>query len=111
MKWEQGRQGTGYEKLKLFSSTRLGCDLWLLRSGPGIAVPWHKDRIPNRRHFRANIILRQAKRGGVFNASRVIVDLPRLKVFRSDDWHAVTAVEAGRRLVLSFGIALSEDPR
>ncbi len=105
--WERGRLGTGYEKLKLFSSARLRCDAWLLRSGVGAAVPSHVDPAPpGFRHLRVNVILWPAREGGHFLAVDSLIDLPRLKVFYSDRAHAVTPIRAGSRLVLSIGVLL-----
>lgn len=108
MKWQQGRQGTGYEKLLLFQSRRLMCDVWLLRSSPGVAIPEHVDSVPGYRHYRANVILRPALVGGRFLADDWIVNWSRLKIFRSDKPHSVSAIDAGTRLVLSFGLCLKE---
>ncbi len=109
MTWEKGRQGTGYEKLRLFSSGRLRLDAWLLRAGPGVAVPSHVDPVfEGLAHWRANVILRPAESGGEFSGDHVLVDWPRLKVFRSDRPHQVSRITAGRRLVLSFGAAVRD---
>ena len=104
-RWCGGRQGTGYQKMLLFRSQWLKCDLWLLRSSVGVEVPDHCDAAPaGFAHWRMNVVLRQARRGGIFSGDDVRVNWPRLKVFRSDRPHRVTTIEEGRRLILSAGV-------
>lgn len=107
MFWNKGRLGTGYDKRRLFQVWRpLPCDAWLLRFPPGSAAPRHIDPVPGHRHYRCNLILRKAGRGGDFLADHPIIDLPRLKLFRSDLPHEVTRIESGVRYVLSFGVCV-----
>jgi hypothetical protein len=108
MKWVRGRLGTGYDKLSLFQSRRLMCDAWLLRSKEGVEIPPHVDVVPGYRHYRINVILKAATGGGVFSADYALVNLARLKVFRSDRLHAVSPIASGSRLVLSIGICLKD---
>lgn len=58
MKWERGRQESGYEKLTLFSSKLLGCDAYVLKIPAGVGVPKHRDPVPGRSHHRINITIR-----------------------------------------------------
>jgi hypothetical protein len=101
-KWVEGRQGTGYEKIKLFSLSRF--DIHLLRFKPGDYAPTHTDPAPKGfEHWRINIILKHAKVGGGFWA-----DPPwwswgypyRINIFRSDKPHFVAEVFEGTRYVL-----------
>lgn len=105
MRWQQGRQGTGYRKLLLARGRRF--DLWLLHFPTGSHVPEHRDAVTRGRHVRVNLVLRQAASGGEFRCAQPIVDWSRLKVFRSDLCeHAVTRIKRGNRWVLSFGVKL-----
>lgn len=114
MKWETGRQGTGYFKHKIFEKkSGFLCDLYLLKYPKGAHVPPHKDEVGFGKHYRANLVLWPAREGGQFaysivewtkNPSMVLLHLPFLKVFRPDLLtHVVTKVEKGTRYVLSFG--------
>lgn len=102
MRWEAGRQGTGYRKLRLHQGSRW--DAYLIDYPPGHGIPRHTDPVPGRRHLRINLAMRT---GG----SRLSADSPllsvanRLEVFWSDRPHSVSAGR-GRRLVLSIGVAL-----
>ncbi len=104
-RWQAGRQGTGYEKLKLLAAWRV--DLWLLRFPPGSCIPAHRDEVPRGRHLRLNLVLIPARRGGEFSCPAPLIDRPRVKLFRSDlHTHAVSRVEEGTRWVLSCGLLL-----
>lgn len=105
--WEPGRQGTGYWKKKLWSFWRT--DAYILRYPEGSGVPWHRDPIPGRKHFRLNVVLRCARLGGfVVVAGHHGIRLPgRLNLFRPDiQAHMVFRVLRGERWVLSFGLAV-----
>lgn len=111
LKWVSGRQKTGYKKLKLFQFWRMDC--YLLKYEVGDFIPWHIDPVPNHKHFRLNIVLRKAKRGGIlaYKLSNEAMDFEliknRITLFRSDlIEHSVSEIEEGRRIVLTFGLAL-----
>lgn len=107
--WQKGRQGTGYFKKKLFEShSGILCDLYLLKYPEGCHIPKHKDEIGfGKKHYRVNLVLKPAKKGGEFICEKTIINLPFLKVFRPDlSEHEVTKVEKGNRYILSFGLAL-----
>jgi hypothetical protein len=110
MKWEQGRQGTGYKKLKLFQiGNKLlgGMDLYLLRYDVGDSIPSHVDPVDGKRHFRVNFELKRARIGGELYVDEPILRFWRLSVFRSDkSKHAVHLVEKGTRFVVSLGVAI-----
>jgi hypothetical protein len=104
-RWQRGRQGSGYDKLLLGGLPwPLPCDCYLLRFPTGSSVPPHTDRVKQGRHYRLNIILRPAKRGGEFVCARPIHVSGRLKLFRPDvEEHSVTTIAEGTRWVLSIG--------
>lgn len=65
MAWDKGRQGSGYFKKKLFESTLLRCDLYLLKIPAGVGVPEHTDPAPDGfNHWRLNIELGSMARTG-----------------------------------------------
>lgn len=108
MRWQIGRQNTGYDKFLLLANPFLiPFDLYLLRLPDGSEVPPHRDRVTGRRHFRLNIVLRRSRSGGEFICTDPIFATKRIKLFRSDvSVHAVTKVQGGTRYVLSFGWVL-----
>jgi hypothetical protein len=100
LRWQPGRQGTGYRKLLLARGRRW--DLYLLDYPAGTSIPTHVDSVPGRRHWRANLVLR----GERAFAGDAVLRVGPFVVFRPDVMpHAVKTV-ARRRLVLSFGVAL-----
>lgn len=106
--WQKGRQDSGYEKLKLISNPWiLPFDLYLLRFPEGSEVPYHTDPISDGAHYRCNLYLKKADKGGEFLCDRTIFSSRILTIFRPDVYmHAVTKVESGCRYVLSFGFVL-----
>lgn len=58
MKWESGRQGTGYFKKTLFFSKRFRCDAYMLKLPAGVAITEHVDFVPYANHHRINVTLR-----------------------------------------------------
>jgi hypothetical protein len=110
MGWVKGRQGTGYEKFKLFQFLNMDC--YILRYKVGDSIPWHTDPVPNRKHYRLNIILKNAVKGGellIKNPGQFFaqeVTYP-IMLFRSDIVeHCVSEVKDGTRYVLTFGVAI-----
>jgi hypothetical protein len=111
IKWEAGRQNSGYlKKLLYFRGKPLGkikfIDVYLLKWPIGSFVKKHVDTVqPGEKHYRCNIFLWKAKRGGHFECyGPKIVDLPFMQVFRPDiHEHEVTLVTEGVRFVLSIG--------
>ena len=103
--WELGRQATGYHKM-------LGCsgkwpfifDMYILKFPEGCKIPKHTDKVKDGRHFRLNVVLKQAKIGGSFLCDKPIFETRRVKLFRPDIMpHEVTEIERGSRYVLSIG--------
>jgi hypothetical protein len=113
-KWEEGRQG-GYEKLTIFSSKKLKCDLHLIRLKAFCCVPWHKDPVAaGFEHHRINLDLIRPSKGGVTKIAiheRTLATRPasRLYRFRPDlQYHEVSTVcdpdvRGESLLILSFG--------
>lgn len=99
MKWEIGRQGTGYRKLRLWQSKKLSSDAWLVDYPPHTHIPTHTDPVPGRKHFRVNILL-----WGQNNfQGKTIFSTKRIKFFRPDiSPHSVEEVSR-RRLIFSIG--------
>jgi hypothetical protein len=108
LNWESGRQGTGYEKLKLFNRwkffSRIKWDLYVLRYPVGSTIPRHRDPVPNHKHYRLNIYLWNAKAGGAPEHDGAFITNRFFTFFRPDlHAHSVSPVTQGTRYVLSFG--------
>jgi hypothetical protein len=105
LRWERGRQNSGYDKLLLLANPFVvPFDCYLLRFPPGTQIPPHRDPVKSGRHYRLNVVLKRSPQGGEFVCSAPIFATSRVKLFRSDVCtHAVTRVEGGSRYVLSIG--------
>lgn len=107
--WKQGRQSTGYKKIKLLElGNRIigGLDLHILRYDVGDFIPAHTDPVDNKKHYRVNLEVKKAVIGGELFVENPLFRLGRLIVFRSDvSLHSVHEVQLGTRYVLSLGIA------
>ena len=105
LRWDVGRQQSGYDKMLLATGRwPLPFDCYLLRFPEGSEIGEHQDKNENGRHFRLNIMLKNAKVGGRFICKDPIFETSRIKFFRPDvSRHAVTKVEKGTRYVLSIG--------
>ena len=112
MRWIKGRQGTGYDKLKLFEigfKNVCGMDAYILRYKTGDSIPPHTDPVTGKKHFRLNYELKKAHKGGVLEVESPILKIGRLCIFRSDaSMHSVSKIEKGLRLVLTIGLAIKE---
>lgn len=108
LRWEKGRQNTGYDKLLLLGNPfLLPFDCYLLKFPEGTAVPPHRDKVERGRHYRLNVVLKRSSGGGEFVCANPIIDSPRVKLFRPDlEEHSVTEVQGGDRWVLSIGWVL-----
>lgn len=104
-RWVPGRQQTGYDKMLLITALwPLPFDCYLLRFKPGQGVPPHVDQVEDGRHYRLNLVLRQARAGGEFVCDKLIYESRRIKLFRPDiAEHSVSEVTEGSRYVLSIG--------
>jgi hypothetical protein len=102
--WVLGRQGTGYNKLCLFQSKRLMCDTYILYFPKDSRVSAHTDEVQAGRHYRLNIMLKRAKRGGEFICPDATFKWWRIAMFRPDiQEHMVTTIQEGYRVMLSIG--------
>lgn len=97
MKWQPGRQGTGYSKLLLWQSKSSDC--YLIDYPPHTHIPTHIDPVPGKKHFRLNILL-----WGQDNfRGKTVFSSKRIKLFRPDiSPHSVEEVSR-RRLIFSIG--------
>lgn len=90
--------------LLLFCKWGLKFDVYLLRFHQGSEIPAHTDPVKAGRHYRLNIVLVNAQKGGEFHCSNPIFETKRIKLFRPDiSEHSVTKVEMGRRYLISIG--------
>lgn len=105
LRWQYGRQQSGYRKLLLLAGYwPLPFDVYLLHFPTGSEVPSHRDPVTAGRHYRLNIVLKAAKKGGEFHCAAPLYQSNRIKFFRPDQSdHWVTKVEAGNRYLLSIG--------
>lgn len=105
MTWLPGRQESGYDKLLLCANPFLvPFDLYVLRYPTGSEIKPHKDPVQGKKHYRLNVELWKADKGGEFTCKDPIVALPRIKLFRPDmSAHSVSKIESGKRYVLSLG--------
>lgn len=103
--WEEGRQHSGYFKMLLARSQWLKFDVYMLKFAKGASIPFHTDPVNNARHFRLNIVVKEARGGGQFLCDRPLWNFKdRVFYFRSDvSPHAVSKVLGGTRYVLSIG--------
>lgn len=108
LRWRGGRQKSGYEKMLLaINPFIIPWDCYLLRFREGAQIKGHIDPVDERRHFRINVILIEAAKGGQFECDAPIFESRRVKFFRPDQqMHSVTRVESGSRYVLSIGWTL-----
>lgn len=107
-RWREGRQETGYFKmLFLWSKFPVPLDIYLLKYPQGSIIPPHVDKVISGRHYRLNIILKNAQSGGLFVVKKCIFETQRIKFFRPDiSEHSVTKIDNGERIVFSLGFIL-----
>lgn len=110
LRWQTGRQGTGYDKMLLALNHKLiPFDCYLLRFPEGVSIPPHRDQVTTGKHYRLNMIVKTSDSGGEFICEQNILNLPRIKLFRPDIYvHQVTEVKGGSRWVLSIGWVLGQ---
>lgn len=103
--WREGRQGTGYETMMLVWSKRLRLDCCLIRYREGASIPPHRDPVKGgAQHYRFNVIVRPAKKGGELICEKSLFRLGPVNFFRPDlAEHEVKPVEKGVRYVFSIG--------
>jgi hypothetical protein len=102
--WSSGRQDGGYKKLRLFQSKLLLCDCYLLYYPQGSRIGVHTDEVSFGRHYRLNIMLKKAKKGGEFVCPEATFTWWRFALFRPDiQEHMVKTIQEGYRVMLSIG--------
>ncbi|NKF49236.1 2OG-Fe(II) oxygenase [Shewanella sp. WXL01] len=104
-RWQRGRQKTGYDKMLLCGALwPVKFDTYLLKFPQGSEVPPHTDKVKTGKHYRLNIVLKQAEVGGEFICANPIYNSKRIKLFRPDICeHQVSKVIKGNRYLLSIG--------
>ena len=105
LRWQVGRQLSGYDKMFLAGALwPVKFDCYLLRFQAGSFIKPHTDTVDSGKHYRLNMVLKCAKKGGEFVCEQPIYASKRIKLFRPDMCrHSVTKVEQGTRYVLSIG--------
>jgi hypothetical protein len=111
LKWQAGRQTSDYSKLLLLQlPIPLPFDLYLLKFPTGSFIRPHIDEVKWGRHYRCNVVVKPAARGGEFlvgNGAYTYLNTKFVKIFRSDkETHEVTEVLEGTRYVLSLGVVI-----
>lgn len=108
--WKRGRQSDSlYFKLKIFESTfPLPFDVYLLKFPTGGDIREHTDPVSvDKRHYRVNVVLKPAKRGGEFRVHTqqdLYYKIGPFEFFRPDLCvHSMTPVVAGTKYYLSIG--------
>ena len=105
LRWDKGRQQSGYWKMLLATSPwPISFDMYILKFPEGTEIPEHIDPVTDNRHYRINIVLKAARKGGEFICKTPLFATKRIKFFRPDACiHSVTRVEQGSRWLLSIG--------
>lgn len=109
--WQIGRQLSGYDKMLIWKIPIPFCwiDGYILRFKKGSKILPHTDKVNNYKHYRLNIVLKSAKKGGEFICDKSYINTKRIKFFRSDIMeHQVLEVTEGSRYVLSLGFAIKK---
>ncbi len=103
--WELGRQKSGYDKMLICGSLwPIKFDTYLLRFPEGSEIVPHKDKVEFGKHYRFNIVLKNATEGGEFICSNPIFQTKRINFFRPDkSEHQVSKIIKGSRYLLSIG--------
>jgi len=104
-RWERGRQKSGYHKMLLCRLTwPIKFDTYLLKFPEGSEIAPHVDKVVSGKHYRLNIVIRNAYKGGEFSCSNPIYETKRVKFFRPDiSEHKVSRIVKGNRYLLSIG--------
>lgn len=108
LRWQKGRQGSGYSKMLLGTLMwPIPWDCYLIYYPKGVGIPPHQDKVDKGAHYRLNLILWKPVLGGEFKCEKSIFSSNRIKLFRPDqELHSVTPIEQGNRWVLSLGWVL-----
>ena len=106
MKWIKGRQDSGYLKIKIIESTKFKFDCYLIKYPTNSSIPKHTDKVTkDYTHNRINIILKKAKKGGIFKCQKYkTYFFKRVIKFKPSEFeHSVSKIEKGNRYILSLG--------
>lgn len=109
LKWEIGRQVSGYSKMLILTGKfPIPFDFYLLKFPEGSFIKEHVDPVEfGYKHYRFNIILKKSKLGGEFISETHIFETDRVKFFRPDIYkHSVSQIKKGTRIVLSLGFLI-----
>lgn len=112
LKWTLGRQNSGYSRLTLyqFNIGVIKTDSHIIKFPTGSCITEHVDSVDGYKHHRLNIILKNAKSGGIFYSEKTAFSIAnRIFLFRPDKYkHSVSKITSGTRIVFSFGFALKK---
>ncbi len=103
-RWQKGWGKTGFELFPLIYWAWMSMDCYLLRyrTGTKICVQW--DKAIGYAHYRFNITLKNAKRGGLMRFEKTIFKLGPFHLFRPDErMFLISPVHEGTKYILSFG--------
>ncbi|MFQ3251552.1 MAG: hypothetical protein ACI9O6_003402 [Glaciecola sp.] len=104
-RWERGRQKSGYDKMLLCGAMwPIKFDTYLLKFAEGSEIKAHTDKVASGKHYRLNIVIKNADVGGEFICANPIFETKRIKLFRPDiSEHQVSKIVKGNRYLLSIG--------
>jgi len=104
-RWDRGRQQSGYDKMLLCVAIwPIKFDLYFLKFPQGSEIAPHIDKVESGKHYRLNIVLKNADEGGEFICENPIFETSRIKLFRPDICeHQVSKIEKGTRYLVSIG--------
>jgi hypothetical protein len=104
-RWERGRQKSGYDKMLLCGVWwPIKFDMYLLKFPEGSEIAPHTDAVKSGKHYRLNIVLKEAVKGGEFICENSIFETKRIKLFRPDVCeHQVSKIVKGNRYIFSVG--------
>ena len=95
LKWQKGRQDSGYKKITIFKSKKLKLDCYLIKYEKGDFIPKHKDVVGKKFiHNRINVLLKKSKIGGEFYCNKHKIFLNRIIYFQpSEEIHSVSKIQ------------------
>jgi hypothetical protein len=119
-RWHKGRQEADYDVLTFMRfppgkpwvhrlpwglgwDFRLGADAHIIRYAGPFYLPPHTDPVDGKRHYRLNVVI--GRKGRFDTAGSIFNWRGRIILFRPDKCPHGLKLEAGRRYVLSFGVA------
>lgn len=104
LKWEKTRASEYYDKIRLFKIFNF-MDCYIIKMSKAVAISYHTDPIPNKKHYRLNIffIKRQCEFWIDFKQN-----YKRIVWFRPDiQQHSLEVIgNDAKALILSIGFAI-----